>query len=245
VNEQGEIVYGLGAIKGLGVGPVESMTDARTAEGPFKDLFDFCSRVDLRKVNKRALEALIKAGAFDTLGESRSILLAAIPEAVQAAEQQSQNADAGMDDLFGVVDSDEDADVYANLRQILEWSGRERLAFEKETLGLFLTGHPVDEYRQDLKQLNCKPLNKLFADKKPQLVAGLVIGVRYMRTKKGDKMAIVTLDDNTARIDVTIFSKLLAEVEGKLDKDSIIFIRGEVEMDSYSDSLKWIATLIA
>ncbi len=238
VNDKDEILYGLGAIKGLGEGPVGSLVEVRESGGPFKNLFDFCMRVDLRKVNKRALEALIRAGAFDSLGESRSMLMAAIPDAVHAAEQQMQNADAGMGDLFGVVDADEDADVYVNYRNVPEWSTRERLAAEKETLGLFLTGHPVDEYRQDLKQLNCKPLNKLVADKKPQLVAGLVIGVRYMRTKRGDKMAIVTLDDNTSRIDVTIFSKLLADVEDKLGKDSIIFIKGEVELDSYSGTLR-------
>ena len=238
VNDRNEIVYGLGAIKGLGEGPVESLLAARREGGPFKNLFDFCERVDLRKVNKRALEALVKSGAFDSLGESREVLVQAIPEAVQAAEQQSQNANAGMVDLFGVVDAAADADVYANCRDVQRWTGRERLAMEKETLGLFLTGHPIDDYEEDLRQLKCKRLNQIVADKKLQLVCGLIVGNRIVKTKRGDKLAIITLDDRTGRIDVTVFPKLLAEIDDKLGKDAIIFVRGEIEHDEYSGSLR-------
>ena len=235
VNTNNQIVYGLGAIKGLGEGPVESITQTRQETGPFRNLFDFCARVDLRKVNKRALEALIKAGSFDALGESRAVLMAALPDAVQAAEQQLQNNSAGIDDLFGLGEQPaHDEDVYANFRQAEEWSFRERLQAEKETLGLYLTGHPIDEFEKDLESLNCKRLMNLVVDKSPQLVAGMIIGVRYVKTKSGNKMAIISLDDRTARIDVTVFSKTLPEVESKMEKDAIVFIRGEVEADEFS-----------
>jgi DNA polymerase-3 subunit alpha len=234
VNQQNQIVHGLGAIKGLGEGPVDSLIQARNAGGPFKNLFDFCVRVDLRKVNKRALEALIKSGSFDTLGESRAVLMASLTEAVHSAEQQSQNIDAGMDDLFGVVDTNENADPYAHFRHVEEWSLRERLQAEKDTLGLYLTGHPIDEYEQDLERLNCKRLMHLEVDKRSQLVAGLIIGVRFVKTKSGKKMAIIHLDDRTARIEVTVFAKLLPDIEHKLNKDEIVFIRGEVEADEFS-----------
>ena len=117
VNPQGAIVYGLGAIKGLGEGPIENIIAARDSGGPFTDLFDFCERTDPRKVNKRAIEALIRSGSFDSLGVDRAILLASMPEAVKAAEQSASNRDAGMSDLFGdVVTADENGDVYADFR---------------------------------------------------------------------------------------------------------------------------------
>lgn len=234
VNTSNHIIYGLGAIKGLGEGPVESLIQAREQDGNFKNLFDFCARVDLRKVNKRALEALIKSGAFDSLGESRAVLMESLGDAVQAAEQQSANASAGIVDLFGVVDASEDADVYQNFRHVVTWSLRERLQAEKETLGLYLTGHPIDEYEPDLASLHCKRLNNLIVDKKPQWVAGFIIATRYVKTKSGKRMAILSLDDRTGRVEVTVFAKTLDEVEPKLEKDVLIFIRGEVELDEFS-----------
>lgn len=235
VNGSNQIVYGLGAIKGLGEGPVDSIIHARRSGGPFRNLFDFCARVDLRKVNKRALEALIRAGAFDTLGESRAVLMESLTDAVQAAEQQSQNNNAGMGDLFGLGDeASVPGDVYAHFRHVPDWPLRERLQSEKDTLGLYLTGHPIDEFESDLDALHCKRLMNLVVDKAPQLVAGMIIGIRYVKTKSGNKMAILSLDDRTARIEVTVFAKTLPEVESKLEKDAIVFIRGEVEQDEFS-----------
>jgi len=238
VNDDNEIVYGLGAIKGLGEGPIEALIQAREEGGPFTDLFDFCQRVDLRKVNKRALEALVKSGAFDTLGERREVLHAAIPEAVKAAEQEKQNQNAGMIDLFAEVASESQQSAYADYENTEHWTGREKLKAEKETLGLFLTGHPIDDYEQDLEQFNCKRLARLQADKKSVLVAGMVVEARHIKTKRGDKLAVVTLDDRTGRIDATIFASLLEEVGDKLKADEIIFIQGEVEEDHFSGGLR-------
>ena len=238
VNDAGEIVYGLGAIKGLGEGPIESLLLARNEGGPFKDLFDFCARTDGRKINKRALEALVKAGAFDTLGVERWVLMKAIPDAVKAADQQSRNSSSGIDDLFGVVDDSDDADVYEHCRDVLSWTGRQRLGGEKETLGLFLTGHPIDDYEDDLRQLKVKRLSHINADKKMQTVSGLIVDKRFIKTKRGDQMVIITLDDRTGRIDATIFAKTLPDVQDKLGTDEVIIVKGEVENDEYAGGLR-------
>ncbi|MCY4046129.1 MAG: DNA polymerase III subunit alpha [Cellvibrionales bacterium] len=238
VNDAGEIVYGLGAIKGLGEGPIESLLAAREAKGNFKDLFDFCERVDARKMNKRSLEALIKSGAFDSLGEPRHLLFAAMGDAVKSAEQLSQNQAVGMGDLFDMIDEDTETDPYVNLRSATPWSPKQKLGFEKESLGLFLTGHPIDDYIDELKRLKVKPQAKVQADKKPQVISGMLMGVRYVKTKRGDKMAILTLDDNTGRIDATVFAKTLPDVQDKLIKDDVLVVKGEIENDEFSGGLR-------
>lgn len=241
-DEQGneQVIYGLGAIKGLGEGPIAALIEARKEGGAFKDLFDFCARVDLRRVNKRALEALIKSGGFDGLSSlsERAMLLAALPEAVQAAEQTKQNQSAGMVDLFATMASEQEQDVYHNVRSTPEFSIKERLTGEKDTLGLYLTGHPIDEYADEIKRLKCKTIANLEADSEFQTVAGMVIDIREVRTKRGDKLMIVTLDDKTSQIEATIFPKVLAEVEDKIHKDSLIFATGRVEHDSYTDGFR-------
>ncbi len=239
VNDKGEIVYGLGAIKGLGEGPIESMITARQNAGPFRNLFDFCERTDSRKLNKRALEALIRAGAFDSLGEERSILMASMNEAMKAAEQTAKNQDCGISDLFGsVVPSTEEHDVYTDFRQVHLWSGRERLAGEKETLGLYLTGHPIDDYEKEIRLFSRSRIVDLKADKNTQAVTGLIVGMRTVKTKRGDMMAILTLDDRSARLEVTIFSDLYLANRDKLVKDAIVVLEGEVRYDDYSGGLK-------
>ncbi len=239
VNEAGEIVYGLGAIKGLGEGPIESIIAARQQDGPFRNLFDFCARVDLRKVNKRALEALIRAGAFDSLGTDRAVLMASLPAAVQAAEQSASTRDAGMLDLFGdVVATAQDGDVYADYRQARPWSTRQRLEGEKETLGLYVTGHPIDDYAEELRRFVPNRINDLKADNHGQTVAGLVVNLRLMKNKRGDNMAFVTLDDRSARIEVALFADSYAEFRDKLIRDAILVVDGVVSHDDFSGSLK-------
>lgn len=153
VNKRGEVVYGLGAIKGIGEGPVESIVAARTADGEFRDLFDFCTRTDPRRVNKRVLEALIRSGAMDGLGASRAVLMAAMAEALKAAEQRARNLDVGLMDMFADnAPASTGEDVYAAFRAAAEWSARERLRGEKETLGLYVTGHPIDDHEAEIAQ---------------------------------------------------------------------------------------------
>jgi DNA polymerase-3 subunit alpha len=239
VNGNGEIIYGLGAIKGLGEGPTENIIKARQEGGPFKNLFDFCERTDPRKVNKRAMEALVRSGSFDSLGIERAVLMAAMPEAVKAAEQSAGNRDAGMMDLFGdVVPADESGDVYAEYRNVRPWSPKEQLGGEKETLGLYVTGHPIDQYEKEVAQFVRNRIVDLKADHNNQSIAGLVVGLRTMKNKRGDTMSFVTLDDRTARIEITLFADAYEENRDKITKDAILVVEGQVTFDDYSGQLK-------
>ena len=250
VDAEQNIVYGLGAIKGLGEGPVDNIMQARQS-GPFTDLFDFCSRVDARKVNKRALEALVRSGSFDNIGppsdnlnQSRAILLAALPEAVKAAEQFLANKNAGMMDLFGEVipgADNEEQDlraVYEDFYSVRPWSLKERLNGEKETLGLYLTAHPIDEYEQEIQYLVSTRIVDLVTGKNSVKVAGLVVAMRVMKTRRGDSMAIITLDDRTGRIEVAVFADVYQEYREKLIKDALLIVEGQVSDDDYSGALK-------
>lgn len=249
VDDDNNIIYGLGAIKGLGEGPVESIISARKEGGPFKDLFDFCARVDSRKVNKRALEALIRSGAADSLGpgrgldQDRAVMFAAIPEAVKTAEQSAANASAGMTDLFGdvVPSAESKEDVYRDFVRVPPWSMKERLQAENDTLGLYLTGHPIDEYEQEINYLVSTRISNLAADKNAQRIAGLVVATRTMKTKRGDTMAIITLDDRTGRIEVAVFSDTFNECRELLIKDALLVVEGQVRFDDYNNGLKMTA----
>ena len=254
VDDAGRIIYGLGAIKGLGEGPVESIITARNEGGPFKDLFDFCARVDPRKVNKRALEAIIRSGAADSLGPTyhsstqlidhdRAVMFAAMSEAVKTAEQATANSNAGMMDLFGAVSAEGDSakEVYADFRRVRTWTMKERLNAEKETLGLYLTGHPIDEYESELAHLVSSRIANLKPEKSTQTISGLIISQRIVKTKRGDNMAILTLDDRTGRIDVTLFAETFNNARDVLAKDGLLVISGQVRYDDFSGMLKMSA----
>jgi DNA polymerase III subunit alpha len=254
VDDAGRIIYGLGAIKGLGEGPVESIITARNQGGPFKDLFDFCARVDPRKVNKRALEAIIRSGAADSLGPTynlphhnidhdRAVMFAAMGEAVKTAEQAAANSNAGMMDLFGAVIAEDQptSEVYSDFRRTRTWTMKERLNAEKETLGLYLTGHPIDEYESELEHLVSSRIANLKPEKGNQTIAGLIISQRVVKTKRGDNMAIVTLDDRTGRMDVTIFAETFNNARDLLLKDGLLIISGQVRYDDFSGMLKMSA----
>lgn len=252
VDDAGNIIYGLGAIKGLGEGPVESIIAARK-DGPFKNLFDFCARVDPRKLNKRALEALIRSGAADNLGpginldHDRAVMFAAMNEAVKTAEQSAANNNAGMMDLFGDVipSGGGNEDVYSDFHRVRSWTMKERLNSEKETLGLYLTGHPIDEYESELNHFVSSRIANLKPEKSNQTVAGLVVAQRVMKTKRGDTMAFVTLDDRTGRIEVAIFADAYNQFRDLLLKDGLLVIQGQVSYDDYSGMLKMRADNIS
>ncbi|MFT6906877.1 MAG: DNA polymerase-3 subunit alpha, partial [Oleiphilaceae bacterium] len=238
VDGDGQVVYGLGAIKGLGEGPVDSILAAREQDGPFKNLFDFCARVDLRKVNKRALEALIRGGAMDEIGPSRARLLATIEEAVQRAEQNTRNQNVGIIDMFGEVVPDENEDVYANSIGVREWSEKERLSQEKDTLGLYLTGHPFDEYEEEVRKFSPNSILNLKPSRSKINVVGLIVAVRLMKNKRGQNMCFVTLDDRTARIEATLFSETYENNKHVIEKDQVVVVSGVLSMDEYSGGMK-------
>ncbi len=240
VNEAGEIVYGLGAIKGVGEGPIDAIVKARQdGEGDFKDIFDFCKRVGPKNLNKRVLEALVRAGALDKLGAERAVLWAAIGDAFQAAGQSARNEDAGMFDLFGEVEAEAPRDPYEYYKHVRPWTDKERLRGEKETLGLYLTGHPIDEYERELKKFVSQKIVSLQpARGKQQKIVGLIVDQRVKKTKRGDSLCFLTLDDRTARIDVTVYGELYDQTREWAVKDTIVIMEGEVTQDDYSGGLK-------
>lgn len=239
VNDEGVIVYGLGAIKGVGEGPIQAIVEARSEGGPFNDLFDFCERVGAKKLNKRVLEALVRSGAVDCLGAERAVLWEAIPDALKAADQAAKNQDAGMFDLFGEVEAESDGCSYEDYKNVRPWTDKERLVGEKDTLGLYLTGHPIDEYESELKHFISKRIVELQpARGQSQKMAGLVVDLRLKKTKKGENLCFVTLDDRSARIDVTLFGDTYDAVRHIVVKDAVLVIEGEVAEDHYSGGLK-------
>ncbi|PPC74884.1 DNA polymerase III subunit alpha [Pokkaliibacter plantistimulans] len=239
VNDKGEVVYGLGAIKGVGEGPIEAIVEARRNGGAFTDLFDFCERVGAKKLNKRVLEALIRSGALDKLGPSRAVLWAAIGDALQAADQQARNSDSGVFDLFGdVIAANDHNTLYSSYLSLEEWPDKERLNGEKDTLGLFVTGHPIDAYEHELKGMVKVRLADLKPSRESQLLAGLVVGVRTMKSKKGETLAFVTLDDRTGRVEVSVFGELYHQHREVLGKDAVILIEGDVSQDDFSGGLR-------
>jgi DNA polymerase-3 subunit alpha len=233
VGEDGAIVYGLGAIKGLGEGPVEQILAARREGGPFRDLFDFCARTDPRKLNRKAIEALIRSGAFDRFGTKRWVLFSAIDAALRAAEQNAANREAGMTDLFGetIRASRGDDDPYRELAPVRPWTDRERLQGERDTLGLYVTGHPIDECEDEVRRFAPQRIGDLRPDARGNCrVAGLVLSVRTMKTARGT-MAVFVLDDRSARIEATAYSEVYQLHRERLVKDRIVIVEGRLAQD--------------
>lgn len=242
VDENGAVVYGIGAIKGVGEGPIESIIEARNSGGHFKDLFDFCARIDLKKCNKRVIEKLIQAGALDRLGPHRAAMMASVDDAVRAAGQHNQAEAFGQSDMFGVL-NDTHAGVEQAYAQVPAWPEKVWLEGERETLGLYLTGHPVNEYRKELAKYTSCRLNNATPTRRDQSVtlAGLVIAARVMTTKRGTRIGIMTLDDRSARIEVMLFSDVLEKYADYVEKDKIVVVSGQVSFDDFNGGLKMTA----
>ncbi|PCI43065.1 MAG: hypothetical protein COB51_12065 [Moraxellaceae bacterium] len=243
VGDDDEIIYGLGAIKGVGEGPVEEIINARGESGKFQDLFELCRKVDLKKLNRRTLEGLIRAGAMDCFGKNRATLMASVGEAVKAAGQFHSSHASGMMDLF--ANSTEDVVSSSEYIKAPDWSDDYRLKGERETLGLFLSGHPIDQYENEIKHF----ISNRVVDLKPQrhqkvTIAGMVIAQRTMKSKRGDKLCFITLDDRSARIEVSVFSEVYEKHRELLIKDNILVIEGEVSQDDFSGNLKMRAAAI-
>jgi DNA polymerase-3 subunit alpha len=239
VNEQGNIVYGLGAIKGVGEAAIESIIESRQQEGRFKDIFDFCRRVDTRKLNRRALEALIRAGSMDELYANRASLIMALEPALQAAEQHLEKISLGQHDLFGEASNDY---VQPDMPKVPDCPMQDRLQGEKEVLGFYLSGHPLQRYEHELLNFISAPLGQLNAFRNQTvIVAGWVIGLRTLFTKRGDRMAIVTLEDRTSRLDLTVFSEPLNAYRELLNKDTLLIVEGEISIDEFTGNNKILA----
>ena len=242
VDEDGAIVYGIGAIKGVGEGPIEVILEARNKGGYFKDLFDFCARIDLKKVNKRVIEKLIYAGALDRLGPHRAAMMASLDDAVKAASQYHQAEAFGQSDLFGVL-TQAPEEVEHKYTKVPAWPEKIWLEGERDTLGLYLTGHPVNAYIKELGKYTSCRLKDATPTRRDQSVtiAGLVIAARVMTTKRGSRIGLMTLDDRSGRMEIMLFSDALERYAELLEQDRILVVSGQVSFDDFNGGLKMTA----
>ena len=234
--DRSTVRYGLGAVKGTGEQAVNVILKARETDGPFKDIFDFCQRCDKRMVNRRTTEALIKAGAFDSIDPDRHKVLASVGVAMEFAEQAERNA--MQSSLFDLgPSSDEHAPQYV---QVKPWSEKERLMQEKTALGFFFSGHPYNTNKKELSRFVRRPLNRLEPAKEMTNIAGVVVGVRTQMTRRG-KMLFVQIDDGTAMVEASIFNELFEAERSKIVTDEILVIEGKVSYDEFSGGNRIIA----
>ena len=241
-NDPKTIRYGLGAVKGVGQGACEAVVVARAADGPFADLLDFCKRVDAAGLNKRTLEALIHAGAMDALAKNRASLMLQLPEVLKATDQIAKNRDAGMVDMFGNATGA--PDIHIDLPECDAWPLAQTLQGERETLGHYLSGHPLDPHREELQRLVGHDLSSLDAlwESRPAeaqrgwrqemqaVIAGQVVGMR----KRGDSQAFVQLEDGRGRIECAFFGEQWQEFAPLLTRDRILIVEGGLREDEFS-----------
>ncbi len=241
VADERRILYGLGAIKGVGRAVVDSLIEEREANGAFSSLKEFCRRLDQDKMNRRALEAMIKSGALDVFNSSRRSLMEELPEALKGADQQARAKAAGQNDMFGIAEVIE-VDTPDESLDLAEWAEHEFLLNEKEALGLYLSGHPFDAVRADARFFVDGTLGEIASEPAPQsngsrnyaqakrevTVAGLVMDVK----KRGNRITVV-LDDDSGRIEVSLFSEAFQEFRHLLSKDEIVVVSGALRYDDF------------
>ncbi len=249
----GSIQYGLGAIKGVGENAINAILEERRRDGAFADLRDLCRRIDVRKANRRVLEALIRAGALDGIDPNRARHIAELTDALKAAEQHGIMAETGQDDLFGLLDPPSAEMATLSAPEVEPWSEQERLNQEKATLGLYLTGHPISRYENDIVHFITErlgPLNEKH-DRSDQteggygrrqeikaVVAGLVVELRTKQNKNGKRMAFATLDDRTGRLEVAVFSEAFDKYRKYLTKDTLLVAEGNLSWDDFAGQLR-------
>ncbi len=224
--DESHILYGLGAIKGTGLSAIEVILEDRKINGPFTSLFDFAARLDLRKVNRKAFESLIKAGAFDTLEKNRASLLASVNLAITKAEQS--NAHVGQNSLFDEADTQT-----IPLIDSAPWPEKKFLIEEKSALGFFYSGHPFKFYESMIRPFVANKLSDLKPRDGNYLMAGIIAAIRFRVTSRG-KIAIVTLDDSYGRIDVVVGNNLLTDNYHLIKEDQLLFVDGQVSPDDFT-----------
>ena len=249
----GRLRYGLGAIKGVGQSAVQAIIAERERQGRFGSLAGFCARIDLQRVNRRTIEALIRAGALDSIGPNRATLMQRLPGALGRAEQSARAAAAGQEDLFGMAAAPGPAqarpgEVADEGDALPEWGSAERLAGERETLGLFLTGHPVDEVAPDLAALTTARIGELAGDRPAEgerawgsgrrdaTVGGLIVDMR----RRGNRITLV-LDDRSGRLEVTLFEETYQQCRHVVAKDAIVIAEGSLRFDDFIDDWRLTA----
>ncbi|HET7065745.1 MAG TPA: DNA polymerase III subunit alpha [Rudaea sp.] len=239
------IRYGLGAVKGVGRGAVESLVEARARGGVFRDLADFCGRVDAQKLNKRALEALILSGAMDALAKNRASLMAQLPAAMRAAEQHARDAQAGQNDMFGAASP---AAPKLELPEVDAWPIEQSLSGERETLGHYLSGHPTDAWRDLIARVANCPIGEIdkhykpppperqfrYADQQTFTLVGAVMGIR----KQGDSRVFVQVEDFSGKFEAILYREAWIEFGPLLTRDAILVFEGPVQADDFSGGFR-------
>jgi len=227
-----QIRYGLGAVKGSGQNAIEAIIVARQS-GPFTDLFDFVKRVDKRQINRRTIESLIRAGAFDCFKVDRAILLASVSLAMECAEQAE--ASVNQVSLFGGDDSD--LDMAPEYVKAAPWSEKQKLTEEKTALGFYLSGHLFNAYAEEARKFARTKLADLAPSREPRLIAGIISAVRTQMTQRG-KMVIVTLDDASDTVDVTVYNELYEPNRQLFKEDEFLAVQGKISEDRFSGGLR-------
>ncbi|CAN1515632.1 DnaE DNA polymerase III, alpha subunit [Methylophilaceae bacterium] len=225
-----QILYGLGAIKGTGLAAIELILESRESKGSFKSLFDFCARLDLRKVNRRVVESLIRGGAFDTLEPNRASLLASVNLAITAAEQGKANI--AQNSLFG-----EEQTQKVDMVHVDPWTPQQKLQEEKAALGFYFSGHPFTFFEKRVRPFIKTQIKELKPQEQPYVIAGVIVAIRIRMTARG-KMAIVTLDDAISRVDVVVGNELLTQSQRLVQEDQLLIVEGRVSHDDFTGGIR-------
>jgi len=247
VADAATIRYGLGAVKGVGQGAVAALIAEREAHGPYRSLADLCRRTDLTRINRRTLEALIRCGSMDGIGPNRATLLHGLPAAMQLGDQTARAHEAGQNDMFGLSAGPHASAAHGEepAKALVDFSEGVRLQGERETLGLYLTGHPIDRFEADLPRFAAVRIGELITERPPGAgegervfsrgrlvtVAGLVDEIR----KRGQRVSIV-LDDRTGRIEATLFEEVFQRHRDLIVKDGIVLVEGHFRFDEFGDA---------
>ncbi|RUM82718.1 MAG: DNA polymerase III subunit alpha, partial [Candidatus Thioglobus sp.] len=230
IQDEKIITYGLGAIKGVGEALVDTLVAEREANGDYQDLFDFCSRIERRSLNKRAVEALIYSGALDGFGVNRASLIRTYPSAMKQAEQRQNDQSSGQSGLFANEQVHNEYEVH--YLPASSFSFRETLQFEKMVMGYYFYNHPTDEYKADLKHISATlPSALVFRNNKEARVLALISELRYRSTRSGAQMALINVEDSTTLLNAVVFSKVLGSVSEALVADTVVVLSGKINKD--------------
>jgi DNA polymerase III subunit alpha len=227
-----DVRFGLAAIKNVGEGAVEAILSVRKQSGRFTSMFDFCERVDLRAVNRRVIESFVKSGSFDSLDPQRSSLFAAIDRAMESGQKKQRDVEQGQHSLFGMLAEADGAPTPLRIPQMSPWGEGERLAFEKESLGFFISGHPLERFRAELEQwVTCTTGRLAERSELPEVaMGGIITGLRLIKTKKGDRMASFVLEDLEGSVEALVFPETYKKTAGRLADDQLVLVKGKAEM---------------
>jgi DNA polymerase-3 subunit alpha len=239
--------FGLCAVKNVGEGAIHSILAVRNTLGRIDSLHALCEEADLRLVNKRVLESLVKAGALDSLGceqhrsvrDRRSCMFAAVDKAIEHGGRHQRDREKGQYQMFGGVDEDGAAEII-RLPDAPPWTEAQQLAGEKEALGLYMSGHPLERFADELKTFGAKRLAELTTSEADLWVGGIVSGLRPLKTKKGDRMCVFMLDDIAGSLEIVVFPETFAKHGSLVEADAMVLVRGKFEKDD--ESARVVAT---